>query len=194
MTTLAQKFEAFAKWPYLLITLFLFIAGNLVILPQVNRFDAVTEGMSLLEVPTLLSENLYTVAQQYNEAGLTLYQTVILPLDIFYPLTAGLFFTIALAMLTKQIYPAGSRWRYLPLLGGLAVILDWLENLGVFLILSTLNTPILIFDLLTRLFILIKFVIGSLTVLLIIILFLVYLTQLFFKRRRLQNASDTVVK
>ena len=182
MKQIMKLIERLAKWPHLLVSFLLFVAGNVAILPQVTRFEEMTNGMSLLEVPTMLSEDLYAVANAYSPEGLRLYQQVIQPLDIIYPLTAGLFFMVGLVMLTTRLFSADSRWRYLPLIGALATLFDWLENLGVFLILQTLEMPNAIFATMTKLFIVLKFGVSSLSVLLLLGLFLWWVVRRFVNR------------
>jgi len=177
MRTVIRWIEQFAKWPYLVGAFLLVVGSNLLILSQVTRFEEATGGMSLLELPTLIPQNLYAIAQGYTPAGMQIYQSIIQPLDIVFPLTVGLFFALVLAALTTRLFPVDSRRRYLPLLGPLATLGDWLENLGVFFILRTVNDPIPALALLTKAFIVAKLIVGLLAIFSILILFAMWVSQ-----------------
>lgn len=173
----SQQFQKIAKRQYFIGALLLFIIGNVLIFSQVARFEEATGGMRLLELPTMVSEDFYAVVNDYGEEGRAIYQWVIQPLDVVYPLTAGFLFAVALAILARALFRADSRWQVVPLLGPLATLTDWLENLGVFLILRTADTPIPILETLAKSLIIVKFAISSLAVLTIVILFLIWMVR-----------------
>ncbi|MEM9992393.1 MAG: hypothetical protein AAF738_11560 [Bacteroidota bacterium] len=153
---LIQLFERLSVWWYGIIAFVLYMGVQQVILGYVNRFEELTDGLPMIELPILVNRSLYEIAVQYPQEAIRMYQTNLQPLDIFLPLTAGLWFAVALAFLTKSIFPSTSNWWLLPLLGVLATFLDWAENIGVFFILRTLDAPITGLDILTRVFILTK--------------------------------------
>ncbi|MEM8856758.1 MAG: hypothetical protein AAGD96_00460 [Chloroflexota bacterium] len=165
-------FEMIGRWPAILIAIILFVIGNALILPQVTRFEELTGGTGLIELPNLVGQSLYAIAQTYPADAIELYQRVIQPLDVFYPLTAGLMFASIIAWTCKSLFDSDSRWQMLPWLGVLATLFDWLENLGVFTILRTLDNPISLVDAFTQTMIFLKngfgFIsIGAIAVLLI---------------------------
>ncbi|MEM7738152.1 MAG: hypothetical protein AAF267_20440 [Deinococcota bacterium] len=86
-------------------------------------------------------------------------------------------------MLTKVIFSHSSRWQYLPLFGLAATLLDWTENLGVFFILRTRNTPIPWLDVFTRGLTLVKTGVGIICLGLMIGLSVTYLYR-YVKLRR----------
>ena len=93
------RFGVLAKPWFTGVALLLFIAGNAVILPQVTAFEALSGGVAMLEVPTQLGQDLREVVRAYPPEAVAHYRTVLLPIDVVYPATAGLFFTSALAVL-----------------------------------------------------------------------------------------------
>ena len=170
-----NMFNMIGRWPAILVTLVLFVVGNGLILPQVTRFEELSGGMSLIELPNLVGQSLYAIAQGYPSEAVQFYQRVIQPLDLFYPLTAGLMFASIIAWACKSLFDSNSKWQMLPWLGLLATLFDWLENLGVFIILRTLDNPISIIDGITRILIILKngvgfMAIGTILVLLIRVL------------------------
>lgn len=164
----------------------MFLIVLTVIGTQVGRFEETTNGVPMMEVPEVVSRDLYTVASSYPEEAVRIYQQVLQPLDILLPITAGLWFAIGLAVLTTRLFPASSKWRYLPLLGVLATLTDWAENLGVFFILRTIDNPVAWLDPLTRSLVVAKFMVGAVSFLLLAGLLIVLLV-----RRLRQRFSDS---
>lgn len=158
-------FTRIGRWPYLVGAAVSFVVANLVILGQVRRFEELTGGLALLEVPRMVTQDLYVVAAEYPTSAVTLYRTVIQPLDVLYPLTLGLLLVVVLSMLTVRLFPPTSRWRSLPWLGALPTLADWSENVGVFTILRTIDDPIAWVDPLTRLLTAVKGIVAIGTVL-----------------------------
>ncbi len=157
MKNISQNlFIMLGRGPVIVISFVLFLIGNGLILPQVTRFEALTDGTSLLELPNLVGQSLYDIAQTYPIEAIEFYQRVIQPLDIFFPLTAGLLFASVLAWASQSLFTPDSRWQMLPWLGVVATLFDWLENLGVFVILRTLDNPISAIDGYTQLMIVLK--------------------------------------
>lgn len=148
MTTL---FTSIGRWSYAAIALIAWLAfQQFAILPQVQRFEELTGGAPLLEVPSALTQDLYAAAAAYPPDAVELYRGVIQPLDVVLPLLLGVALVITLSALTVRLYPEGSRGRLLPLLGVLPTMLDWAENIGVAAILRTLDAPVSWLDPVTR--------------------------------------------
>ncbi|MEM7801332.1 MAG: hypothetical protein AAF633_19215 [Chloroflexota bacterium] len=178
MITRSQPFfKMIGRGPMILIALVLFFIGNGLILPQVARFGELTGGTGLLELPNLVGQSLYAIAQTYPDDAVELYQRVIQPLDIVYPLTAGLLFASIIAWACQSLFPSDSRWQFLPWLGLLATLFDWLENLGVFIILRTLDNPIPGIDQFTQLMILLKNGVGVIAIGTILVLLIMKLAR-----------------
>ncbi|MEM9776132.1 MAG: hypothetical protein AAF902_16260 [Chloroflexota bacterium] len=170
-------FEMIGRWPAILIAIVLFIIGNSLILPQVTRFEELTGGIGLLELPNLVGQSLYAIAQTYPADAIELYQRVIQPLDIFYPLTAGLMFASIIAWACKTLFAPDSRWQMLPWVGVLATAFDWLENLGVFIILRTIDSPIAAVDGFTQVMIVLKNGFGFISIAAILVLLIMKLVS-----------------
>jgi len=175
--TSQNLFIMLGRGPIIIISFVLFLIGNGLILPQVTRFEALTGGTSLLELPNLVGQSLYSIAQTYPAEAIELYQRVIQPLDIFYPLTAGLLFASVLAWASQSLFPSDSRWQMLPWLGVFATLFDWLENLGVFIILRTLESPITAIDGFTQVMIVLKNGLGGASIGTILVLLIMKLVR-----------------
>lgn len=183
---LNNRLEKLSQWRYAGIALLVFIAVNAIILSMVERFKTMTNGTDMIELPNMVSQDLYAIAQSYPAEALRFYQQVLQPLDIVYPATLGLFLVLLLATLTVRIFPSTSRYRYLPLLGLLPTVADWLENIGVFFILRTVDTPQPIFAVWTKTFIVVKMA-TSTVILLALALLIIWIIRTIAQRR--QQAS-----
>ena len=96
--------------------------------------------------------------------------TVIQPLDVLYPLTAGLLFGSLIYQLVTAQFGPGSHWRALSLLGAAACLADYLENIGVFVLLRRAEAPPPGVELLIRVVSLVKFSVGIAAVVSILVL------------------------
>ncbi|MEN0062372.1 MAG: hypothetical protein AAGA48_09475 [Myxococcota bacterium] len=146
-------------------TFLLFVVGNALILPEVTHFEELSGGIAMLELPTQLTQDLRAVAASYPPAAVDHYLGVLLPLDLLYPATAGLFFATWLFVLSRRLFAPGSLGRQLPWLGAAMTLADWSENLGVYVVLTSPRLSDS-FELAARLAIASKFAIGSATVVL----------------------------
>ena len=137
-------FACTARWWIISLYLFAFIITNVLIMGGVSRFEQVANGQPLLEDPRSYATagiDLYDIARQYPPEAAQIYKTEIQPLDIIFPLSAGLFFGTLLYKLVLIIKP-NTRWRILGLLGTGLTLSDYCENIGVFTILRTIDTPL----------------------------------------------------
>ena len=174
----SQKFfEMIGRWQVILLAIVLFVIGNALILPQVTRFEEISGGLPLIELPNLVGQSLYTVAQGYSIEAVEFYKTVVQPLDIFYPLTAGLMFASIIAWACKSLFDSDSRWQMLPWIGLLATLFDWLENLGVFIILRSLDGPISLVDGYTQAMIVLKNGVGFMAIGTVLVLLMMKLVR-----------------
>ncbi|MEL6526565.1 MAG: hypothetical protein AAFQ07_12740 [Chloroflexota bacterium] len=165
---LVNLFARHSQWWKVGVAFLFFVLMNIIILNQVSTFEALSGGQPLLELPNLAGQNLYDIANSYGAEALELYQYRIQPIDIVYPLTAGIFFTLFLSALTTRLFKDASIWRYAPLFGILAVLLDWAENLSVFVILRTLDNPINWLSFLTPALSIVKTIAGVICVVFIL--------------------------
>jgi|GEM_PF-5629806 len=152
----------------------LFMIATVLIQNEVAAFEELSGGEPLIELPNLAGENLYDIATLYSDEALESYQYRVQPLDVIYPLTAGVMFFLTLNAFTTRLFPEDSNWRYVPILGLLATLLDWGENLCVFVILRTLENPIDWLSPLTSGFTMIKTIMGMICIILILGMFILW--------------------
>ena len=180
-------FEKIINIYYLVFSFGVFAILNYLILEQVAKFADLNKDTGkneLLEVPTFIGEDIYAYANQYTNSSIKLYKNTIQIYDIFYPVSAGVFFTTLIVILTKQIFPKESKFRLLPFLGVLMIITDWIENIAVRIILETLQNPVEIYATILKMAILVKFSVGILTVITSLTLILIYIFRKFIKKNK----------
>jgi hypothetical protein len=154
-------FGRIARWPVIGLLVLAFALINVVIFGAVTRFEAAAGGLPILELPSVAPPSeLGVVARAYPPEASQIYRTVIQPLDVLYPLTAGLLFGSLIYLLVTEQFGPGSPWRALSLLGAAACLADYLENIGVFVLLRTAAAPPPGVELLIRAASLVKFCVG----------------------------------
>lgn len=154
-------FGRIARWPIIGLLALAFALTNVVIFGGISRFEAAAGGLPILELPSVASPSeLGEVARAYPPEAARIYRTVIQPLDILFPLTAGLLFGSVIYLLATTQFGPGSSWRALSLLGAGAILADYLENIGVFVLLRTADTPPPGVEFLIRAASLVKFGVG----------------------------------
>ncbi|GAB4210279.1 MAG: hypothetical protein OHK0022_43060 [Roseiflexaceae bacterium] len=154
-------FGRLARWPIIGLLVLSFLLINVVMFGAISRFEAAAGGLPILELPSVAPPSeLGAVARAYPPEAAQIYRTVIQPLDVLFPLAAGLLFGNLIYLLVAAQLGAGSPWRALSLLGAAACLADYLENIGVFVLLRTAEAPPPGVELLIRVVSLVKFGVG----------------------------------
>jgi hypothetical protein len=167
-----------ARWSIIGLYAVAFVVLNIIILSAVQRFEAVSAGLPILEVPSFAPPaELGETARAYPPEAAHMYRTIIQPLDILFPLFAGLFFGSTIYLLVTKVAGPGSRWRALSLFGAGMIVTDYLENVAVFVLLRTADAPPPGLEAFLRIAIWIKFPVGIVAVLSVLTLFGVWLVQ-----------------
>ncbi len=97
----------------------------------------VTGGASILDFEFGFDINKATeMLTALGDDGRNFYQSKILPLDILFPLTYMFFYLTWMAFFLKNL-SAPKIFNYLLLLPFLAMIADWLENVGIWILLQS---------------------------------------------------------
>ena len=103
----------------------------------------ITGGLTVPDMSfAYTSQSVYTLLDQFGQAGRDLYLTRILPMDMVFALCYLLFFSITLLFLLKVIFPSRpgiTGLALIPVIGGLA---DIIENICFVVILLAYPTPL----------------------------------------------------
>lgn len=181
-----QVFRRSSGWRGIGAYVLAFMLVNIVILNAVARFETASGGLAILELPSIAPPGeLIATAQAYSPEAAAIYRDAIQPLDLLFPLFAGLLFGSVIYALTVALWGLGTPWRALSLTALLLTLFDYLENLGVFVLLRTIDDPLWASALLIRVASLLKFSLGFLPLVAIVVLSALWMIRSF----RRMNAS-----
>ena len=139
---LALNLNRLARGKIIAVVALLILPFNLFAFP---KRTAILRGLSGEKSPTLDVRFSYDPATVYDwmgklgPTGRQLYAASELSLDLAYPILYNLLLALLMATVFRRAFPSGSRLQKLPLLPGVTLLADYLENLGVVLLL--LNYP-----------------------------------------------------
>ncbi len=97
-----------------------------------NILDMEFEGYSV--------EKAYTILDALGEEGRAFNMKYIIPLDIIFPLSYGLFYFMALSLIAKHLFTKMKRFWLIGLVGFVGTLFDLAENIAVFRLLQ--NYPL----------------------------------------------------
>jgi hypothetical protein len=102
------------------------------------RLQEITGGPTILDMTfTTHPQQVYAVLDALGEAGRAFDLTHIVPLDLVFPFTYGLFLAIGISWALSRLVPEGSPWFLLNLAPVFAAAADYCENAGVITLLLT---------------------------------------------------------
>lgn len=102
------------------------------------RLHEITGGATILDMTfTTGPESVYAVLSALGDAGRAFDLTHIVPLDLVFPFTYGLFLALGISWGLSRLLPEGSPWLLLNLAPVLAAAADYCKNAGVIALLLT---------------------------------------------------------
>ena len=102
------------------------------------QLQEITGGSTILDMTfTKGPESVYAVLFALGDAGRAFDLTHIVPLDLAFPFSYGLFLALGISWGLSRLLPAGSPWFLLNLAPVLAAAADYCENAGVITLLLT---------------------------------------------------------
>ncbi|GAA0076509.1 hypothetical protein UT300005_08870 [Clostridium sp. CTA-5] len=144
----------------------------------IAKFGQVTNGTKLIDIYVgLKSDEAYKIISSYGDKGIEYYNIVQLG-DVIFPILAGFTFCITIALLIKKLFN-GEKFKYLCILPLFTVTLfDYLENIGVFIMLRRFPSSLNGITELTSFFSALKFLSYGVNSIIIIVLVSIYLKRL----------------
>ncbi|TCK89137.1 alpha/beta hydrolase family protein [Natranaerovirga hydrolytica] len=136
----------YINWKIALLAFLIFVAFMIFVLPSVSENTKQMTG--ILESPDTLfyytAEELYTMAEMYEEDGRAYYIKTRLTFDIIWP-AVYLFFLVSAIAIVYRHFNSSSNWRYTIVLPFIGVIFDCLENIGASIVMYRFpqRTPVL---------------------------------------------------
>jgi len=117
----------------LIATLITLLIVNLIDLPwTLPAFKRLTNGLNILDMEFHYSAaHAYAMLNGYGSAGRALYLHILWPVDVFIPLVVSSFLAVAITMAWRKDAAQRPWMRYLFLLGVLAGLFDYAENMSI---------------------------------------------------------------
>jgi hypothetical protein len=104
----------------------------------IAQLQEITGGPTILDMTfTTGPDQVYAVLSALGDAGRAFDLTRIVPLDLVFPFTYGLFLALGISWALSRIVAEGSPWFLLNLAPVLAAAADYCENAGVITLLLT---------------------------------------------------------
>jgi len=98
----------------------------------IAQLQAITAGATILDMTfTTSPQQVYAVLDALGAAGRSFDLTRIVPLDLVFPFTYGLFLALGISWGLSRLLPEGSPWLLLNLAPVIAAAADYCENAGV---------------------------------------------------------------
>ncbi|MBW6409634.1 hypothetical protein [Clostridium weizhouense] len=148
----------------------------------IAKFGQVTEGAKVLDTYVGLNgDEAYKIISSYGDKGIKYYNIVQLG-DVIFPILVGFTFCIIIASLIKKVFN-GEKFKYLCILPFFTVTLfDYLENIGVFIMLRRFPSSLNGITEVTSFFSALKFLSYGVNLIIIVVLLLIYLKRVKFNR------------
>ncbi len=125
------------QWKWVTISTIIFILFLIVVLPQMSEYSVRVIGEFESPDTSLIysGSDLYDMAESYGEAGRSAYIKLRWTFDLVWPFVYTLFFFLWTLKLSEYI-PSKRGTRYLFIVPLVAMILDFMENLGATIVMA----------------------------------------------------------
>jgi hypothetical protein len=140
MKKLSDYFYRVASWKFFLVVLAVYMAFGAFILPNAEKaiYRAAGSDVGIIDLGVGFdTDKIQQQVAAYGDAGRSLYRTTELTMDVAYPITYGLLFSLVLTLLLKQAGNTGSRLNLIPAFG---VACDFIENAWIISLLTMYPT------------------------------------------------------
>ena len=166
----------------------LFLLFEIVILPVAGaKIQSYSGGLGPLDLTMGLSPaDTYARLTAYTADGRAFYLLIELTADILFPITYGLFFSLALALVFQRAFPAESAMQRLILVPLVGMLVDFLENVGIVLMLLLYPQELGPVAAITALVTVVKWLLTGLSMVLIII----GIVALIMQRRKASSPTS----
>lgn len=171
LSRLQARLQGWATGRNVGILLGLFLLFEAVILPVAGaRIQSYSGGPGPLDLTMGLSPaDTYARLTAYTGDGRAFYLLIELTADILFPITYGLFFSLALALIFQRAFPAGSGMQRLMLVPLVGMLVDLVENAGIVLMLLVYPQELGAVAVLVRLLTATKWLITGVSVVLVMV-------------------------
>jgi len=145
------------------------------------QFLKLTKGTGLLDMTTFYNpEQAFEMIENYGPGGRAFYNLIQI-VDFFFPIVYTLFFMSLTAYLLKLNNLIQSRWRFLVFIPLIAGLCDWLENIGIFMMLRMYPRDFGTIAQITNISCILKFGGIGISILMILLFFIQRITSIALK-------------
>lgn len=98
----------------------------------------ITGGHSILDMELMgySVDRAYEILDHLGAEGRSFHVKYIMPMDIIFPLSYGLFYFTTLTLIVKELWKKVKRPWLIGFIGLAAMLFDWLENIMIFILLN----------------------------------------------------------
>jgi hypothetical protein len=128
-----NRIQHWATRRNILLALALFVILNAGILPVAGaRIESYSGGIGPLDLrAAYTADQAYTALAAYGDAGRQFYLLTLLTVDLLYPLTYAVFFSLTIAYCLEPVLPPEHTLRRAALLPWVGMLADYVENAGL---------------------------------------------------------------
>ena len=173
-----------AKGPFILLSFLLVLLFALVLVPMVqSKLEASSGGTGFVDMLfSYAPETANAMVGSYGDLGRALYLTFTSTADMIYPVAYSIFFSLLLSWLLQRGFKSESKWQLLNVIPFGVMAFDWLENASLLILLSQYpSRPFGVMEF-SSLCTTLKWCVGMLAILVVLLGFIKALTDGFKKR------------
>lgn len=180
---ISKKMFKLAEKKTLIIIIVIFLLFLAFVLPRVSQYTKDNVGESSPDLSFFYSaDDLYEMAETYGIEGRRIYVMLRFTFDLVFPILFTLFLTALLARMLDA-FPAESRIRNLIFIPIGGALFDYLENIGAAIVVGRFPAESDVIAHITPYFTLLKWLLISISFLLIVILIVYRIIKLINKRK-----------
>ena len=180
MEKLTRLLNRLANWKTIVILILIAMPFNLVIFPMRSARLKELSGKSAPIIDMMFAytpAQVYELVPAYGEQGRQLYAVTELTVDLAYPILYNLLLSVLMAIIFRGAFSSGSQWHKLPLLPLASWLADYLENVGITIMLVSYPQELDALAWVTSLFSTAKWTVGGASVIMIVIRLVVLLVK-----------------
>ena len=172
MEKLTRLLNRLANWKTIVILILIALPFNLVIFPMRSARLQELSGKSTPIIDVMFAytpAQVYELVPAYGEQGRQLYAVTELTVDLAYPILYNSLLSLLMAIIFRSAFSSGSQWQKLPLLPLASWLADYVENVGITIMLVSYPQELDALAWITSLFSTVKWTVGGACVILIVI-------------------------
>ena len=180
MEKLIRLLNRLANWKTIVVLILIALPFNWVIFPMRSARLQELAGKSVSIIDVMFAytpAQVYELVSAYGEQGRQLYAVTELTVDLAYPILYNSLLGLLMAIIFRSAFSSVSPWQKLPLLPLASWLADYLENVGITIMLMSYPQELDALAWVTSVFSTAKWTVGGACVILIVIGLVVLLVK-----------------